>query len=216
MSVVAGLNIFDLAVIATVGISTVVGLIRGLTKEVLSIGGWVGAALAAYLGYPYLKPFARAHIESTLVADILAGVGIFIVVLFILSVLSTMIASAVKKSMLGPVDRSLGAIFGLARGVLIVCAAYLVLTLIASHGERPAYLSAGQTRPLVEEGAVLLHSLVPSQHGLDAERRIRGLTSKPAEEAATATPPDRPTDTGYKAEEAQGMNELIRDAAKGK
>ena len=71
----AGMNIFDLVVIGIIVVSALVGLARGLTKEILSIGGWVGAALAAYVAYPYVKPFARAHIDSTLIADIAAAVG---------------------------------------------------------------------------------------------------------------------------------------------
>lgn len=156
------MNIADIIVIVVLLLSAAIAFARGFVREVLSIGAWVGAAIATIYGFPYAQPIARSYIESTLIADIVTGVAIFVVVLILLTLLSHMLAKTVRVTGLGAIDRSLGLVFGLVRGAVLVCLAYLVVIwIIPRSQEPPPWLGEARTLPIVEAGAQFLQSLLP-------------------------------------------------------
>ncbi len=231
---------FDLVVIGVLMLSALIGLSRGITKEVLSIAAWVGAAFATYRFHANVSPLVRTYITPSSFSDIIAAVGIFVVSLIVLSIVFGAITNRVKGSVLGPVDRSLGVLFGLGRGALLVSLAYLVMALLLPPIDRPAFAREGQTRPLVEQGAIILYDLAPLPHKGNGEARIRGAMpnapEEPAEDAsqtnaiqapaARPTPPppgtidtraapngnapDKTAETGYKPEQAKSMDDLVQ------
>jgi membrane protein required for colicin V production len=161
----------DLVIIAILALSALLAFLRGFVREVLSIGAWVGAALATIYGFPLAQPFARKYIEVALFADIVAGVTIFVVALIILTVLSHALSRNVRDSALGAVDRSLGLLFGLVRGAVLVCLAYLVMAWAIPKEDRPVWVNEARTLPLVQQGANLLLKILPEsalKEGQDA------------------------------------------------
>ena len=134
--------IVDAVVVVILLFSALVSLWRGFIREVLTIVGVVGGIVAAYAGGPLLIPYMRGwmgvvdgkepeklfgHIPYDMVADAASYVTVLIVVVFVLSVISHFISEFVKNIGLGPLDRTLGVVFGLARGVLLVGILYLPL-----------------------------------------------------------------------------------------
>ena len=83
-------------------------------------GAWVGAAIATLYLFEFAQPVARTYIEVELIADIVAGVVLFVITLIVLSLISHALSRRVRDSALGPLDRSLGLVFGLARGAALV------------------------------------------------------------------------------------------------
>jgi membrane protein required for colicin V production len=194
----------DLIIIAILALSALLAFMRGFVREVLSIGAWVGAALATIYGFPIAQPFARKYIEVALFADIAAGVAIFVVALIILTVLSHALSRNVRSSALGAVDRSLGLLFGLVRGAVLVCLAYLVMAWAIPQEDRPVWVAEARTLPLVQQGAGLLLKILPESalkqgenavgaaadsigQAIDTGKAVQGLT--PATPTAPATPP---------------------------
>ncbi len=157
-----GINVADLAVIAVVVISGIFALVRGLVHEILAVGAWIGAAIATLYGFPRFQPYVRDLITIQWVADIVAGVAIFLVVLILLNIVTHMIARRVRLSNLGALDRSLGLVFGLARGAALVCVAWLALSWAVPRQDYPTWLLEARSLPLVEEGARLLVDLLPN------------------------------------------------------
>lgn len=222
---VLGVNITDVAVIATVLISGAIALVRGLVKEVLAIASWVGAAFATLYGFSYAAPYARKVIETPWVADLTAGGVLFIVTLFVLSLTSHAISSRVKGSTMGVLDRSLGFVFGLLRGGLLISLAYLAFSWVQPVKDQPEWLRAAKTMPLIERGAELIITLIPEKFldrkagdkkalggealRLEAERMMRELTtSRPK-----STTPEGVS--GYKKAERNEMNRLIQGSDPG-
>ncbi|MBC7136294.1 MAG: CvpA family protein, partial [Oceanibaculum nanhaiense] len=146
-------NATDILVFAILLVSGLLAFFRGFVREVLSVGAWVGAAFSTLYGFQHVRPYARDLIGIDMVADIAAGVGLFIIALIILSVVSNMLAGLVKGSALNAVDRSLGFLFGLLRGAVLVCLAFLVLDWAVAEQERPNWITNAKTMPLVERGA---------------------------------------------------------------
>ncbi|MBK8174030.1 MAG: CvpA family protein [Rhodospirillales bacterium] len=152
----------DLAIIGILLVSAVLAFARGFVHEVLSMAAWVGAALAVVFGLPYARPIAREFITLPLLADVAAGGVLFIVALLLLSLLTRAAARTVQDSALNAVDRSLGFLFGLLRGALLVCLAYIPIAWLIAPAEQPDWMRNARARPLVERGANTLQSLIKS------------------------------------------------------
>lgn len=152
----------DIGVLLILLVSAVLAYARGFVHEVLSVGGWIGAIFATFYGFPYAKPIAREYISLDLAADLTAGIVIFIATLVFLSLLTRSIAQRVQSSALNVLDRSLGFLFGLVRGAVLVCVAYIGLELVVPKEEQPMVIQDARTMQLIEPGAALLKSIVPS------------------------------------------------------
>jgi len=110
---------FDIAVGLIVLVSALLATMRGLTREILSLATWGGSALFAWWMFANNPDLARQYVAEPLVADIATVIVSFIVALIVLHLLTMWIADLVGDSKIGPLDRSLGFIFGGLRGVLI-------------------------------------------------------------------------------------------------
>lgn len=172
------LTLADVVVLAIVALSTLVALIRGFVREVLSIVAWVGAALiTAYLFDP-LRPLADDFIASETAGDIATIAVIFLVSLLILSVITRAIGDVVSGSPFTFIDRLLGAGFGVARGLAVMAAIYLGLLWVWGPNGEPEWVRKSETRPAVVEAARIIQELVPE--------RMRSQFLERADQAAGA------------------------------
>jgi membrane protein required for colicin V production len=212
----------DLAVIVILLVSAVLAFARGFVHEVLSMVAWVGAAFAVIFGLPYARPLAREIISLPLLADVAAGGVIFIVALLVLSLLTRAISRRVQDSALNAVDRSLGFVFGVFRGALLVCLAYIPLAWLMTPGEQPAWMRDARTRPLIEQGADMIQAVFDGQQptakqafdpvrerarkALETERMVRDMmTPEPKTPISGSKPPKQ----GYTESERRDLERLI-------
>jgi len=190
-----GVNVLDVGIGLLLLVSAVLAYARGLVQEVLSIAGWIGAIFATVYGFPYLRPYARELTTIDIVADFGAGIVIFIIALVILSLFTRRISKIVKNSALSAIDRSLGFLFGLVRGALVVVVAYIGLGIFYSQDEQPEWIRQSRSMELIIPGAELLASLIPEN--LNA---ITGAENKDANGLAAG-----------KAEKPAGTRKIIQD-----
>jgi membrane protein required for colicin V production len=105
-------------------------------------------------------------------------VAIFLACLILLSILTRLVAGRVKDSALGALDRSLGLVFGVARGAVIVVLAWLVMAwALPEPSERPDYIQDAKSRRLVEAGASIAARLLPGDVGTQARTATGGGAS---------------------------------------
>ncbi len=156
-------TVFDLMVLAVLAVSALLAFLRGFIHEVLAVLAWLGAIFAVFYGLPYVRPYAQDIIANPLIADVAAGAFIFVAALIVLSLVTRLMTSRVRGSALNALDRSLGFVFGLARGAVLVCLAYIALQWMMPPGRQPAWLAEARTRPLVASGADVLRGLVPDE-----------------------------------------------------
>ena len=149
----------DYALIGVFVASLVVGGWRGLVREVLSILGWMIAFLAANLLAGPLGPEMPQAIPTPELRLAAAYVAVFIVSLIATTLVGLLLSKIVKAVGLGGVDRMLGALFGAARGVLIVLAAALLAGLTSAP--RQAYWRDSVSGPLLVQAAQTLKPLLP-------------------------------------------------------
>lgn len=179
-------NVTDLVVLGVLLLSGVLALARGFVKEVLGIAGWVGAAIAALKLFPYAQPIARQYLPYQLAADALAGASVFLVVLIVLSLLSNAIARRVRESEIGALDRSLGFVFGLFRGALVLSLAYLALVQFVPPREHPDWITGARSLPFVAYGAGMLAAMAPESIRASLENAAEAGAAARAEFAARA------------------------------
>lgn len=151
-----GFTIVDAVVLGVIALSGVLAYARGLVRELLSILGWVGAAVAAFIFAPALEPLVR---EVPVLRDIIgtscelgilaAFAAVFAVALVLFSVFTPLLAGAVAKSALGPIDQGLGFLFGVARGALLVLIAFLVYELALGGTGGLAAVDESHSRAIV-------------------------------------------------------------------
>lgn len=158
-------NALDIGVGVLLLLSAVFAYMRGLAQEVLSIAGWIGAIFATVYGFPIAQPFARQLTTVNILADFATGIIIFVVSLVLLSLLTRRISKKVKDSALGAIDRSLGFLFGLARGALIAVVGYVGLGMVYPEDQQPKWVHEARSIKLIAPGAVALAALIPENLG---------------------------------------------------
>ncbi len=154
----------DAAALGVVVISALFSLVRGFVREVLSIFAWVGAVVAALKLFPYVQPYVASVLpQKNLV--VFASIGlVFIVVLIVLSIIAAAIGGLVRSSALSQLDRTLGLVFGVVRGAIIVCIAYIGLSIGLPQPSWPAPVVNARFLPAAYQGAVWLAGLVPAEY----------------------------------------------------
>lgn len=156
------MNPLDIGVIAVILLSAIFAYARGFVREFLSVVSWIGAAAITIYGFNWAYNLIDAHAHNPLLSQVAAGGSLFIVSLIVLTILTGLAARLVHAVGLSPIDRTLGLIFGLARGVLLVCLAYLLLDIYGPPAkDQPEWIRDAKSKPMLHQGADLLQSFLP-------------------------------------------------------
>ena len=118
------ITLLDMILIGVMLISAVLAMIRGFMREILSIAAWVLAALATLYAYGKLLPYAKSYVNNEIVATAAVVAGTFLLTLLVVSVVTVRFSDMVLDSRVGALDRTLGFLFGLGRGLIIVVVAF--------------------------------------------------------------------------------------------
>ena len=120
----------DLVVFAVLAISALLAFMRGLVREVLGLGAWVGAVAAAVWTLPYARPRFQEWLGTSPWIDPVAFGVVLLVTLIVLLLISRWIGALVRASPIGGIDRTLGLVFGLVRGAALVILAYIATGMV--------------------------------------------------------------------------------------
>lgn len=126
-------TIVDAVVAVVIIVSAILAYSRGLVREVLAIGGWIAAAVLAYIFAPQAEPLMK---EVPILSDVIGGsceismiaafAAVFALGLIVMSIFTPLFSSMVQRSAVGGIDQGLGFFFGVLRGILLVAIALLV------------------------------------------------------------------------------------------
>lgn len=198
------LTAFDVGVGILVLISAILATARGLTREVLSLATWAGSAAIAVYMYLNQKQIARGFIDDPNVADVATVVVTFIVALIVLHLVTMWIADLVGDSRIGPLDRTLGFVFGVARGVLIAVVVVIFGTWLLgasaqnNYEDLPDWAKESKSLPVLDNWGRGLIALLPP----DLEAQVTSLLEGRGGETEGASEPATPvegTDEGENA-----------------
>lgn len=167
------LTAFDVGVGVLLLISAILATARGLTREVLSLATWAGSAALAVYAWQFHPEIARQYIAEQLVADIATVVVTFIISLIVLHLITMRIADFVVDSRIGPLDRTLGFVFGVLRGLLIAIVV-VIFGVWLFPNSLPDWAANSQSLPHLQSMGNTLISLLPQNLEEEIMRVLRG------------------------------------------
>ena len=165
----------DLFLIAVMLISGLLAMVRGLIREVLSIAGWGAAAVAGLLAFTKLLPVTKQYITNDYVAAGVTIGGAFFLTLIVVSIITVKISDTVLDSRIGALDRTLGFLFGLARGLIIVVVAFIFFDWLVPAKSQPDMIRNARSRVVLQNTGEWLKGLLPE----DPENTILKKLKKP-------------------------------------
>ncbi|HTT98874.1 MAG TPA: CvpA family protein [Rhizomicrobium sp.] len=211
-----GLTVVDPIVLAVIFISAAYATYKGFVSETLSIFAWAAAAFATLFFGPKLSPVTRGLAGTPWLGVLIGYALIFLIVLIPLSFMSFRFAGSVKNSPVGTLDRVLGAVFGIVRGLAIVGLAYIAFTYVVSVKSQPDWVARAWTLPIVKGSSEVLLSLVPDQHlGVAREELVPQQQPKtvnapvPVPKPEQSAAPKKPHRKAYGAKERSELDRLI-------
>jgi membrane protein required for colicin V production len=179
------ITLLDGIVIGFTLVSAMLAMVRGFSREILSIASWVAAAAAAYFFYPVVLPYVEPYIDHEMVALAVAAAIIFFVALIVVTVITMKIADFIIDSKVGPLDRTLGFVYGAARGLLVLAVALLFFNWLVGTNP-PTWVTEAKSRPLLEGIGAWLQGILPDDPENSILNRLRG---EEAPEAGGASQP---------------------------
>ncbi|MCM2442073.1 CvpA family protein [Agrobacterium vitis] len=181
------ITIFDGIVIGVVLFSAVLAMIRGFSREILSIASWVGAIAAAYYLYPFILPYVKNYTNDQRIAVAASAGGVFLLALILISFITSRIADFIIDSRIGALDRTLGFLFGAARGILLLVVAVAFWNWLIDAKQRPDWVNNAKSKPFLDALVVKLEAVLPDDIEPQLRARILGKQqTAPAEGQAPA------------------------------
>ncbi|MEI2387796.1 CvpA family protein [Breoghania sp. JC706] len=202
------ITLLDGILIVIMLISAVLAMIRGFVREVLSIVSWLAAAVAAYKFYGVLLPFAKQYISHEQIALGASVATIFLVTLIIVSYITMRISDFVLDSRIGALDRSLGFVFGAARGLLLVVVAMMFFNWFVQEPKQPGWIANAKSKPLLNSIGQRLIAALPE----DSESSLINQFRKPGatrDDGAAAPSSESDDNAGYSDRERSGIEQQI-------
>jgi membrane protein required for colicin V production len=162
------ITLLDILLLVVMLISGLLAMIRGFMREILSIGAWIIAALVTLYGYARVLPVAQGYFNSNMVAAAVTIGGIFLLTLLIVSVITVRISDMILDSRVGALDRTLGFLFGLGRGLIIVVVAFLFFAWLVPDRSQPEWVRGAKSKVVLQSTGQWLISMLPD----DPEKTI--------------------------------------------
>ncbi|MCM2395391.1 CvpA family protein [Rhizobium sp. S95] len=182
------ITIFDGIVIGVVLFSAVLAMVRGFSREVLSIASWAGAVAAAYYLYPILVPYVKNYTSDDRIAIAGSAGAIFLIALIVISFITTRIADFIIDSRIGALDRTLGFLFGAARGILLLVVAVAFWNWLVDVKHRPDWVNNAKTKPFLDGLVGKLEAVLPEDIEPQIRARILGKEESAGEPSAEQAP----------------------------
>jgi membrane protein required for colicin V production len=213
------ITLLDIILLVVMLVSALLAMVRGFMREVLSITAWVLAAGATLYSYSKLLPLAKQYFNNDVVAAVAVVGGVFLVTLLVVSVITVRISDMVLDSRVGALDRTLGFLFGLARGLLIVVVAFVFFNWLVPERSQPDWIKNAKSLTVLKKTGDSLTAVLPDNlEGL--YQRYKGHQDEqgppdaapPGQHSQNGDPADSRPDAGYDRASRIAMQQLFKAA----
>ena len=157
------LNNLDVVFLVIVGVSALVAIARGVTKELLSIIGWVLAGVSVYYLLPVVDPIMKKYIVSEVLSGLVSGMVILIMFCIFWVLAADKISTQIRFSKLSSLDRILGFIFGIFRGVVIVVLLQIMISSLIPEESQKGVFAESRYFKLAGDAAGPIKGLIPEK-----------------------------------------------------
>jgi membrane protein required for colicin V production len=168
------MSALDIFVILLLGGGALIGFVRGFVHEVLSLLAWVAAIAMLKLFHAQLSTGLVEFVGTRAGAAVLAFALLFVPTFVLVKLLARSLGGRTRRSLLGPVDRVLGAGFGMLKGLIGATLFFLLANLATDlvygpEAERPAWMTDSRTYPLLNASGRSIVDWVEARRTLEAE-----------------------------------------------
>ena len=176
LDLVKKISLFDIFYLFITILSLIKCYKKGFVLSILSASKWLLAYVITLFLFPKTKPYVEGLIDSEYVLDILLGVSLFVIVIFIILLINKAIRRVVTYSGLGTMDRIFGFFFGFFKAYIICVCIFATANIVYNHKKWPINLGQSLTYPWVEKGSNYLINEFPTQKEYeDAKEKVQDL-----------------------------------------
>ena len=154
----------DLVVLAVLALSALLAFMRGLVREVLGLAAWVGAIFAAVWALPRVRPHFETWLGHSPWIDPIAFAVVFVISLIVLILISYWLSGMVRSSPISGLDRTLGLVFGIARGAALIILAYIGAGMVVRVDRWPEPVKNSESVWPVYQGAKWVVEQLPTDY----------------------------------------------------
>ena len=176
LKIFENISSFDLIYIFFTVLSLIKCSRKGFVLSLIAASKWLLAYVLTLIIFPRVKPLVEGIIDSEYVLDIILGVGIFVIIIFLILMINKGIGKAVTYSGLGALDKIFGFFFGFLRSYIICVCIFSTISIIYNHDKWPINLEKSFTFPYVEKGSNYLIKEFPNEENYnDAKDKVQEL-----------------------------------------
>ena len=149
---------------------------KGFILSILSMAKWLVAYVITLILFPRIKPYVENVIDNEYVIDVSLGIGIFIVVIFLVLLINKGISKAVKYTGIGGLDTTFGFFFGFVKAYIVSVCIFSGIHIVYNHDKWPTNLDKSYTFPYLEKGSNYLIKEFPNEKTYqDSKEKIEEL-----------------------------------------
>ena len=155
--------LFDVLILVIIFVSIIVSVFRGFIRDLLSILVWISAIALGVFGATNITPFLSEYISHIAWLGWAVGIIITIISLFVGSILNNYFIKSLKWGGPSTIDRSLGFLFGLVRGIFLVSLTYISIQTFLAKESTPYWFKESKLKFLLQNGGNIIIYLLPAQ-----------------------------------------------------
>ena len=156
-------SIVDLIYLVLTILSLIKCYRKGFVLSVLAMSKWLFAYILTLIIFPRVKPYFKDVLDNEYVLDIILGVGIFIIVIFLVLLINKGISKAIKYTGLGTLDTIFGFFFGFIRSYIIYICLFSAIHVVYNYDKWPINLDKSYIFPYLEKGSNYLLREFPNE-----------------------------------------------------
>ena len=169
-------TLFDYIYIILTILFIIQGALKGFVLNILSAAKWILAYVVTIYIFPKAKPYVDDIIDNEYVLDIVLGVGIFVVIIFLILLINKALSKAVSYSGIGTIDKVFGFLFGFVKAYIVVVCLYTAAHIVYNHDKWPINLDDSLTFTWVEKGSNYLIKEFPDEKEYeDAKEKVQDI-----------------------------------------
>ena len=157
------ITLFDYIYLVLTILFIIQGSLKGFVLSILSAAKWILAYVVTIYIFPKTKPYVEDIIDNEYVLDIILGIGIFVVIIFLILLINKALSKVVSYSGIGTIDKVFGFLFGIVKTYVVVVCLYTAAHIVYNHDKWPINLDDSFTFDWVEKGSNYLIKEFPDE-----------------------------------------------------
>ena len=169
-------TLFDYIYIILTILFIIQGALKGFVLSILSAAKWILAYVVTIYIFPKVKPYVEDIIDNEYVLDIILGVGIFVVIIFLILLINKALSKAVSYSGIGTIDKVFGFLFGIIKAYVVIVCLYTAAHIVYNHDKWAINLDDSFAFTWVEKGSNYLIKEFPNEKRYeDTKNKVQDL-----------------------------------------